>query len=103
MSQALTGALVYWDDNQSSLPHETYLKEEVTATLWQALIRTLQSQNKDSSWCEPLSREATAYAIIATNILVALPTGEPVRSEIQSVLDRGRSFFIQTVEHKLET
>ena len=65
----------------------------VMPTLFQCLVRTLQSQDSDGSWGRKGPKEETAYAIITLAILLVLSLAQFFRPEIISAIDRGRTFL----------
>ena len=62
-------------------------------TLFQCLVRTLQSQGMGGSWGRKGPREETAYSIITLASLLVLPLAQFFRPEIISAIDRGRTFL----------
>ena len=71
----------------------TLLRERVIPTLFQCLVRTLQSQHIDGSWGHKGPNEESAYAILTLASLLSLPLAQFFRPEIISAIDRGRTFL----------
>ena len=71
----------------------TLLQERVIPTLFQCLVRTLQSQHIDGSWGHKGRNEESAYAILTLASLLILPLAQFFRPEIISAIDRGRAFL----------
>ena len=62
-------------------------------TLFQCLIRTLQSQQPDGSWGHKGPREETSYAVLTLASLLGLPVAQPLRPRVRLAIDRGRQFL----------
>lgn len=71
----------------------TLLRERVIPTLFQCLVRTLQSQHIDGSWGHKGPNEESAYAILTLASLLSLPLAQFFRPEIISAIHRGRTFL----------
>ena len=69
---------------------QNLLNVKIPVTLFQMLLRTLQSQRSDGSWGPNGSREETAYAILALANLASLPYTELLREQIHTAITRGR-------------
>lgn len=93
MSEALIRLLKFWDAGViNPLPDELLL-DNVVLVLFQALFQTLQKQNANGSWGPKPSRETTAYAIIALSNLASLPFLADLSAQIQTAIERGRSYI----------
>ncbi|MCJ1360209.1 MAG: hypothetical protein MMC33_010212 [Icmadophila ericetorum] len=98
MSESLTRLLYFWDKGVvKSLPEDLIL-DGVSLVLFQALLQTLQKQNTNGSWGPKPSREITAYAIIALANLASLPFVEELSAQIETAIERGRSYIENSKE-----
>ena len=93
MARSLVELLETWDAEKLQQLPRVLLQEKVMPTLFQCLIRTLQSQAIDGSWGRKGPREETAYSIITLASLLVLPLAQFFRPEIISAIDRGRTFL----------
>ena len=66
------------------------LTVKIPVTLFQMVVRALQSQRSDGSWGTNGSREETAYAIVALANLASLPYTEIIRDQIETAISCGR-------------
>jgi hypothetical protein len=98
MAKALWKLLVLWGQGGLSALPKRLIEEDVNVALFQALCRTLHSQNEDGSWGKSHSREETAYAIIAVNTLVSFPIASLFRSQIDRTLEMGKIFLWHGLE-----
>lgn len=102
MTKALTSLLRAWDTGKySQLPH-LLLQRKVLPTLFDCLVRTIQSQCLDGSWGCRGPREETSYAILNLASLFSLPFSEALYTEIRSAIDRGRFFLQASTSWKAE-
>lgn len=102
MARSFTELLRAWDAGRFSQLSRLLLQENVMPTLFQCLIRTLQSQSLDGFWGRKGPREETAYAILTLLSLRVLPLAQFFRTEIVSAIDRGRLFLRTSRVHKPE-
>lgn len=93
MARSLIELLQTWDAEKLQQLPRVLLQEKVMPTLFQCLVRTLQSQGIDGSWGRKGPREETAYSIITLASLLVLPLAQFFRPEIISAIDRGRTFL----------
>ena len=93
MAKSLIELLQIWDAEKLQQLPRGLLQEKVMPTLFQCLVRTLQSQDTDGSWGRKGPKEETAYAIITLTSLLVLPLAQFFRPEIISAIDRGRTFL----------
>jgi len=95
MAQALTCVIVLWDQGLLSNLPEQLLKDKVLVVLFQALTRTLHTQNPGGSWGNPECRETTAYAILTLGTLASLPFADALRLYTESAIEEGRAYLSQ--------
>lgn len=93
MSEALIRLLKFWDAGVLNPPLDELLLDQIVLVLFQVLFQTLQKQNASGSWGSKPSREITAYAIIALSNLASLPFLADLSAQIQSAIERGRSYI----------
>ena len=93
MSEALIRLLKFWDAGVVNPLSDELLLDKVVLVLFQALFQTLQKQNASGSWGLKPSREITAYAIIALSNLASLPFLADLSAQIQTAIERGRSYI----------
>ena len=93
MSEALIRLLKFWDAGVINPLSDELLLNKVVLVLFQALFQTLQKQNASGSWGPKPSRETTAYAIIALTNLASLPFLADLSAQIQTAIERGRSYI----------
>lgn len=93
MARSMIELLRAWDVSKFPQLPRLLLQEKVMPTLFQCLVRTLQSQRTNGSWGSKGPREETAYAILTLVSLLVLPLAQYFRPNILSAIDRGRSFL----------
>lgn len=95
MSRVFILTLDLWE--QGALPSlsKAFLQEKMLVTLFQSLIRTLQTQNENGSWGQAPAREETAYALLTIVVLAKLPLTTALRHQIDFALKHGRDFLCQ--------
>ena len=103
MSESLTRLLYFWDRGIVKSLSDELVLDGVSLVLFQALLQLLQKQNANGSWGSKPSREITAYAIIALVNLASLPFLEELSAQIQTAVERGRSYIENSTEaHSIE-
>ena len=93
MSEALIRLLKFWDAGVVNPLSDELLLDKVVLVLFQVLFQMLQKQNASGSWGLKPSREITAYAIIALSNLASLPFLADLSAQIQTAIERGRSYI----------
>ena len=93
MARSLIELLQTWDSEKLQQLPRVLLQEKVMPTLFQCLVRTLQSQGTDGSWGRKGPREETAYSIITLASLLVLPLAQFFRPQVISAIERGRTFL----------
>ncbi|KAE8375466.1 terpenoid cyclases/protein prenyltransferase alpha-alpha toroid [Aspergillus bertholletiae] len=102
MAEAFGQLLQVWSNGAlNSIPKEL-IRDRVSTSLYQALVRTLQTQNEDGSWGSIHSREETAYAILTIAHACQLPVVNQLWTTVQSAVARGRKFLQQNIGGKPE-
>ena len=93
MARSLIDLLQAWESGQLPQIQLELLQEKVIPTLFQCLIRTLQSQRTDGAWSRKGPREETSYAVLTLVNLYVLPLAQHFHAQMRSGIDRGRSFL----------
>lgn len=81
-----------WETGQIPVLDDLVIRDKVVISLFQALIRILQTQNADGSW-ERGGCEVTAYATISLTKLLSLSSAPRVKAQIAQAIEGGRSFL----------
>lgn len=98
MTDAFSAAIKLWDAGElPSLP-ETLVRDGIVISLFQALVRTLQTQNEDGSWGTRGSKEETSYAVLTIAKASILPVAEGLLPVINDALERGKRFIANSQE-----
>lgn len=92
--RALTRILKLWDDDRLPALTDELTKERVPIVLYQALIRTLQTQNPDGSWGDLKSggshHEETAYSILLLASVSSITFVESHEMRLMDAIENGR-------------
>jgi hypothetical protein len=98
MADAFSAALKLWDAGElPSLP-EQLVRDGIIISLFQALVRTLHTQNEDGSWGTRGSKEETSYAVLTIAKAATLPVAEPLYPVIEKALESGKRFIANSQE-----
>lgn len=84
--------LELWEKGHVPILDDRVIRDKVIISLFQALIRILQTQNVDGSW-EGGGCEVTAYAIISLTKLTSLSSATRIKLQISRAIETGRSFL----------
>lgn len=99
MAEAFSELIKAWDQGKlTGLPYEL-MRDRVVICLFQAMVRTVLTQNKDGSWGTIGSQEETAYGALIVSKAAILPDLEPLQKTLESTLDAAKD-FIQTQGQK---
>ena len=93
MARSMMELLTTWEQGRYTHLSRNLLQERVIPTLFQCLIRTLQSQQPDGSWGRKGPREETSYAVLTLASLLGLPVAQPLRPRVRLAINRGRRFL----------
>lgn len=99
VSQALIACINAWANGALTTLSVDFLKEEVLLVLFQALLRTLQSQKEDGSW--ERSPEVTAYAVFTIKAVMKLPLFCPLLAQINSTLEKAEYYISDAIHEGL--
>jgi len=86
-----------WERGIVPVPDDPVMQDKVVISLFQALTRTLQTQNSDGSWGSS-GCETTAYAIITLARLSSLSAAPRVRLQVTQAVENGRKFLSKTFQ-----
>ena len=82
-----------WEQGVVPVPDDPSIRNKVIISLFQALTRTLQSQNADGSWGSGQRCETTAYAVLALTKLASLSSAPRVKMQSTLAIKRGRDYL----------
>ena len=82
-----------WEQGFVPVPDDPSIRDRVIISLFQALTRTLQSQNTDGSWGSGQRCETTAYAVITLIKLVSLSSAPRVKMQSILAIKNGRDYL----------
>lgn len=88
-----------WSDGHLKLLPQCLIQDRVLLVLMKILNRTLLSQHTGGDWGLESSPEESAYGILTLLALQDLPHARPLFSKIQSSIQAGRQFLVET-EHQ---
>lgn len=101
MAEAFGKLLQVWSDGGLKSISSQFIRDRVSVCLYQALVRTLQTQNEDGSWGSH-SHEETAYAILTIAHSCQLPVVNQLWTNVQLAVSRGRKFLQNSAGDKAE-
>ena len=93
MAKAFMRLIRIWEQGFIPVPDDPSLRDKVIISLFQALTRTLQSQNLDGSWGSGPRCETTAYAVIALTKLASLSSAPRVKMQGALAIKNGRDYL----------
>lgn len=93
MAKAFMRLIRIWEQGFIPVPDEPSIRDKVVISLFQALTRTLQSQNMDGSWGSGPRCETTAYAVITLTKLASLSSAPRVRMQTILAVRNGREYL----------
>ena len=82
-----------WEQGFVPVPDDPSVRNKVIVSLFQALTRTLQSQNTDGSWGSGQRCETTAYAVITLAKLASLSSAPRVKMQSILAIKNGRTYL----------
>ena len=95
MTDAFIRLIECWKWGVLPVPDDSMVQDKVTISLFEALIRVLQTQNLDGSWGSG-GCETTSYAIIALARLSSLSAAPRIRQQVIYAIGHGRSYLTKT-------
>lgn len=93
MVKAFMHLIQTWEQSLVPVPDDPSIRDKVIISLFQALTRTLQSQNIDGSWGGGPRCETTAYAVITLAKLVSLSSAPRVKMQTVLAIKNGREYL----------
>ncbi|KAF2967333.1 hypothetical protein GQX73_g6273 [Xylaria multiplex] len=94
LSQTFVKLFQLWDEGMLSDLPQDLISEQIPIALFQTMMRTLQTQQKDGSWTfGSVSREITAYAVLTLKALGPLPWSLQFLPQIKSAIHGGLAYL----------
>lgn len=93
MAKAFMRLIRLWEQGFVPVPDDPSIRDKVIISLFQALTRTLQSQNIDGSWGSGQRCETTAYAVVTLTKLASLSSAPRVKMQSTLAIKDGRDFL----------
>lgn len=93
MAKAFLRLIRLWEQGFVPVPDDPSIRDKVITSLFQALTRTLQSQNTDGSWGRGQRCETTAYAVITLTKLASLSSAPRVKMQSTLAIKNGRDYL----------
>ena len=93
MAKTFMHLVRFWEQGFVPVPDDLSVRNKVIISLFQALTRTLQSQNTDGSWGSGQRCETTAYAIITLTKLASLSSAPRVKMQSTLAIMNGRDYL----------
>lgn len=93
MAKVFMRLVQVWEQGFIPVPDDQSTRDKVIISLFQALTRTLQSQNSDGSWGSGPRCETTAYAIITLAKLASLSSAPRVKMQTVLAIKNGREYL----------
>lgn len=93
MAKVLMRLIRLWEQGFVPVPDDSSMRNKVIISLFQALTRTLQSQNTDGSWGSGQRCETTAYSIITLTKLASLSSAPRVKMQSTLAIKNGRDYL----------
>ncbi|KAK2763882.1 hypothetical protein FQN54_009500 [Arachnomyces sp. PD_36] len=94
MCKAFLSYLQRWSEGDLAALPDDLMKFQLPITLFQALIRTVRSQNKDGSWGSSNSAEETAYALLILKSVASFSFTDTIAAEINDAIQLGIQFIL---------
>lgn len=93
MAKAFMSLIRLWEQGYVPVPDDPSIRDKVIISLFQALTRTLQSQNTDGSWGNGQRCETTAYAVVTLSKLASLSSAPRVKMQSTLAIKNGRDYL----------
>ncbi|KAL5044309.1 hypothetical protein BDW71DRAFT_215831 [Aspergillus fruticulosus] len=94
MCEALMSYIRRWSEGHLAAVPDELMKFQLPITLFQALIRTLRTQNQDGSWGSSNSAEETAYALLILKSVASFSFTETISEELENAIKKGIQFIL---------
>lgn len=94
MCKSLLSYLQRWNEGDLAALPDDLMKFQLPITLFQALIRTVRTQNQDGSWGSSNSAEETAYALLILKSTASFSFTDIIAAEVKDAIRRGLQFIL---------
>jgi hypothetical protein len=94
MCEALMAYLHRWTEGDLAALPDDLMNFQLPITLFQALIRTVRTQNQDGSWGCSNSAEETAYALLILKSVAPFSFTDTIEAEVKDAIRRGLQFIL---------
>ncbi|PYH49308.1 terpene synthase family protein [Aspergillus saccharolyticus JOP 1030-1] len=94
MCEALMSYLQRWSTGDLAALPDDLMNFHIPITLFQAVIRTVRTQNQDGSWGSAGSAEETAYGLLILKSVASFSLTERISSELKDAVRRGIEFIL---------
>lgn len=93
MAQTFVRLIDLYDRGLITVLDDSILRDKVLICLFQALVRTLQTQNSDGSWGRGQRCETTSYALITLTRLSVLSSSPRIRFQAARAIENARCYL----------
>ncbi|KAL4734455.1 terpenoid cyclases/protein prenyltransferase alpha-alpha toroid [Aspergillus similis] len=94
MCEGLMSYIQRWGEGHLAALPDELMNFQLPITLFQALIRTLRTQNEDGSWGSLNSAEETAYAILILKSVASFSFTDAISVELENSINKGIRFIL---------
>ncbi|KAL4746351.1 hypothetical protein BDW72DRAFT_210495 [Aspergillus terricola var. indicus] len=94
MCDGLMSYIQRWSEGHLAALSDELMNFQLPITLFQALIRTLCTQNQDGSWGSSNSAEETAYAILILKSVAFFSFTDAISVELENAIKKGIQFIL---------
>ncbi|KAL5690264.1 hypothetical protein EMGR_007937 [Emarellia grisea] len=94
MCEALMSYIQRWSEGYLAALPDDVMRFQLPLTLFQSLIRTLHTQNRDGSWGCSNSAEETAYAILILKSAACFSFTELIAACVKTAISKGLEFIL---------
>ncbi|KAL4995023.1 hypothetical protein BDV10DRAFT_188484 [Aspergillus recurvatus] len=102
MCEALMSYIQRWSAGHLAALPDELMEFQLPITLFQAVVRTLRTQNQDGSWGTSISAEETAYAVLILKSAASSSFSDAVSVELKNAIQKGIQFIL-TRSQRLQT
>ncbi|KAL4757460.1 terpene synthase family protein [Aspergillus foveolatus] len=93
MCEGLMSYIHRWSEGHLAALPDELMNFQLPITLFQALIRTLRTQNQDGSWGSSNSAEETAYAILILKSVTSFSFTDAISVKLENAIRKGIQFI----------
>lgn len=93
MAKVFMHLIDLWEKGLVAVPRNPRTRDRVFVSVFQALVRTLQTQNSDGSWGSGRRCETTAYAVITLVKLASLSSAPMIKMQAVQAIEKGRRYL----------